>query len=151
MTDINPSQRRALRADAHHLHPVVSISQNGLSATVIKEIDRALAAHELIKIKLYGIERQDRDSLMGEICSQLNCSPVQQIGNILVIWREKPEDKTPAQSVGRRAKPLTKKQAAAATEPRRRAALTEGNPRGTRRGGTPAEPASPRTAKRRSP
>jgi RNA-binding protein len=118
--DINPAQRRALRAAAHHLHPVVSISQNGLSATVVNEINRALAAHELVKVKLHGIERDDRDALMGEICKLLACAPIQQIGNILVIWRENPEQPAAALPSKRRAKPLTKKQAAAAAEPRRR-------------------------------
>ncbi len=63
MIELTPEQRRALRAAAHPLHPVVSISQNGLSENVIKEIDRSLLAHELVKVKLYGIERDERAGL----------------------------------------------------------------------------------------
>jgi putative YhbY family RNA-binding protein len=116
MIELTPTQLRALRAAAHQLHPVVSIAANGLSATVLQEIDRSLAAHELIKVKLYGIERDDRDALMTEICTSLQCSPVQQIGNILVLWRQKPEDDASKRPSKRRAKPLTKKQAAVAQE-----------------------------------
>lgn len=124
MIELTPEQRRALRAAAHHLHPVVTIAGKGVSEPVLKEIDRSLKAHELIKVKLAGIEREDRDTLLMEICGKLECAPVQHIGNILVLWREKPE--TPKSAVApRRGKPLTKKQAAAAQEkPRRRATRT---------------------------
>ena len=117
MIELNPTETRALRAQAHHLKPVVSISQNGLSDNVIKEIDRSLKAHELIKVKLYGIEREEREAALDAICQQLECAAVQHIGNILVLWRQKPEGeaKKPAK---RTAAPKTKKQAAAAAERR---------------------------------
>jgi RNA-binding protein YhbY len=91
---------------------------------VLKEIDRALAAHELIKVKLYGIERADRDALTGEICGQLACAQIQQIGNVLVLWRQKPAVDTPLRPSRPRAKPLTKKQAAVASERRRQTTRT---------------------------
>jgi putative YhbY family RNA-binding protein len=121
MNELTPEQRRALRAAAHHLNPVVSIAQKGLSATVLKEIDACLKAHELIKVRLYGIERADREALFAEICASLNCAQVQHIGNLLVLWREKSEDDAEATPAKRRGgKPLTKKQLAAASERRRR-------------------------------
>jgi putative YhbY family RNA-binding protein len=121
MIELTPEQRRALRATAHHLHPVVTVAGKGLTVTVVKEIDRCLKAHELIKLKLQGIEREDRDALQADICAQLDCAPVQHIGNILILWRPKPEE-APAPAATRRGKPLNKKQAAAAQEkaPRRR-------------------------------
>jgi putative YhbY family RNA-binding protein len=122
MIELTPEQRRALRAAAHHLHPLVTVAGKGLSESVLKEIDRSLKAHELIKIKLQGIERDDREALLTEICEQIDCAPVQHIGNILVLWREKPADEKPAVAPRRSGKPQTKKQAAAALErPRRRA------------------------------
>jgi len=60
MTEITTEQRKALRAAAHHLNPVASLGQNGLTPSVLNEIDGALKAHELIKVKLHGIERDDR-------------------------------------------------------------------------------------------
>ncbi|HEX8988041.1 MAG TPA: ribosome assembly RNA-binding protein YhbY [Rhodocyclaceae bacterium] len=125
MIELTPEQRRALRAAAHHLHPLVTISGKGLSETVLKEIDRTLKAHELIKVKLQGIEREEREALLTEICEQVECAPVQHIGNILVLWREKPEDEKTSVAPKRPRKPQTKKQAAAALErPRRRVTRT---------------------------
>lgn len=120
MIELTPEQRRSLRAAAHHLHPVVTVAGKGLADTVVREIDRSLNAHELIKVKLQGIERGDRDALLAEICDQLGCAPVQHIGNTLILWRQKPEE-APKSTSARRGKPLNKKQAAAAQEkPRRR-------------------------------
>jgi RNA-binding protein len=119
MIELTSSQRRALRARAHTLSPVVSVSQKGLTATVLQEIDRCLKAHELIKIRIYDTEREQRDQLLGEIGTALGCSPVQHIGNILVVWRENPAPPAAAAPLpARRAGPrLTKK--AAAEQPRR--------------------------------
>ncbi len=120
MIELNPTQRRALRAAAHHLNPVVSISQKGLSPTVMAEIDRCLKAHELIKVRLYGIEREARPALFAEICQTLACAEVQHIGNLLVLWREKPADeavKNSALATRRTSRHIgTKKQEAAHTE-----------------------------------
>ena len=117
MNELSPTKRRALRATAHHLQPVVAIAGNGLTPAVLKEIDVSLKAHELIKVKLHGIERDDRTALLDQICAEVGCSPVQQIGNILILWREKPEDEAAANAPRRRkAPPLNKKQAAAAQE-----------------------------------
>lgn len=126
MIELTPEQRRALRAAAHHLHPVVTVAGKGLAPTVLKEIDRSLAAHELIKVKLAGIERDDRDALLAEIAEQLNCAPVQHIGNTLVLWRPQPEGEEPQpKRAPRKAAPKTKKQAAAELErPRRRLTRT---------------------------
>ena len=122
-TQLSPIQRRTLRAAAHHLNPVVSISQKGLTPSVLAEIDRSLKAHELIKLRLYGIEREDRAALFTEICTALQCAEVQHIGNLLVLWRENPKKAgtaAPAPAGRRKAPPATKKQAAARSEPRGR-------------------------------
>ena len=123
MNEPNPTEIRALRAAAHHLNPVVSISQKGLTAGVLNEIDRSLRAHELIKLRLYGIDREARPELIGEICSTLKCVEVQHIGNLLVLWRQRPADDTAKSALaGRRPTrnaPRTKKQAAAALERKR--------------------------------
>jgi RNA-binding protein len=118
--EITTVERRALRAAAHSLQPVVAISQKGLSAGVLNEIDASLKSHELIKVKVHGIERDDRAALLTEICATLRCAPVQHIGNILILWRKNPEKAAPAPAKPRRAaKPRTKKQAAAALEKHR--------------------------------
>ncbi len=117
MITLTATLRRALRARAHDLSPVVSISQKGLTEPVLKEIDVCLSAHELIKIRVFDIEREARDALLAEICAKLEAAPVQHIGKLLVLWREKPAaDAAPVAkpAAKRRTAPrLTKKAAAA--------------------------------------
>ena len=101
MLEINAEQRRALRARAHGLAPVVAISQNGLSEAVLREIARSLDHHELIKIRVFNDDRKERETYLVAICEQLDAAPVQHIGKLLVVWRPAPdEEKT--------AKPATK-------------------------------------------
>ena len=94
MLDITSEERRALRARAHGLNPVVSISQNGLSEAVMREIAHSLDSHELIKIRVYNDEREVREQYLSAICEQLGAAPVQHIGKLLVIWRPAPEGKS---------------------------------------------------------
>jgi len=94
MQQLTSAQVRELRAQAHGLNPVVSISENGLSDAVLKEIDVCLKAHELIKIRVYGDSREDRLSYLERICAELSASPVQHIGKLLVIYRENAEKPT---------------------------------------------------------
>jgi len=105
MKELTPAERRALRARAHHLHPVVMIGEAGLTTAVLNEIDIALKSHELIKIRVLGDDRQLRKALIGEICAPLAASPVQQIGKILVIFRPRPEPAGPKPAPRRGRKP----------------------------------------------
>ena len=89
---LSPVQRRDLKARAHGLNPVVMISDDGLSKGVLAEIERAIKTHELIKIRVFSADRDHRDLLLTEICSQTGAQPVQHIGKILVIYRQKPEE-----------------------------------------------------------
>lgn len=90
MDTLLPAFRRQLRAHAHALHPVVSIGHHGLTPPVLHEIDVALTAHELIKVRVASDERDERDALLERICAQLDCAPVQQIGKLFVLWRRRP-------------------------------------------------------------
>lgn len=87
MLNITPEQRRFLRAQAHHLNPVVMIGDAGLSESVLKEIERSLTSHELIKIKAHQGDKEARDALLEEICASLEAAPVQHIGKILVVYK----------------------------------------------------------------
>lgn len=91
MLNLGSDERRALRARAHSLHPVVSISRNGLSEAVVKEINTTLTSHELIKIRIYNEDRETRESLLTALCERLDAAPVQHIGKLLVIWRPRLE------------------------------------------------------------
>src|SRR5690606_25905919 len=85
--ELTSQQRSALRAAAHPLHPVVLIGDRGLTAAVLEEIDRTLGAHELIKIRVAGAERADRDAMLDEICETLSCAAVHHLGKTLIIYR----------------------------------------------------------------
>ena len=89
--ELTATQRRALRAKAHPLHPVVLIGDKGLTESVLREIDVHLRSHELIKIRAQS-ERDEREAWLLEICRRLSAQPVQHIGKTLVIYRERPPE-----------------------------------------------------------
>jgi len=86
-TALSSQARSALRAAAHPLRPVVMVGDSGLTPAVLKEIEVALKAHELIKIRVSGQERSDRDSMLETICDQLGCVSVAHLGKILIVYR----------------------------------------------------------------
>jgi putative YhbY family RNA-binding protein len=90
--DLTSTERRALRARAHALHPVVMVGDAGLTTPVMNEIHRNLASHELIKIRVMAAEHAARAQFLAEICTTLHAAPVQHIGKILVIYRPRPAE-----------------------------------------------------------
>jgi RNA-binding protein len=92
MTPLSAKRRSELRAEAHGLSPIVIIGDKGLTDLVIAEIDRSLRAHELVKVRASSGEREQRDIWLETICERLQAHPVQQIGKVFVVYREKPEE-----------------------------------------------------------
>ena len=88
---LTPAQRKIHRADAHHLDPVVLIGGDGLTAAVRKEVDAALNAHGLIKIRVFSDDRSAREAMLLDLADSLNAAPIQHIGKLLVLWRPQPE------------------------------------------------------------
>jgi len=103
MRTLTPAERRAFRAKAHHLRPFVSIGQHGVTPAVLHEIAIALAAHELIKIRVFNDDRGEREALLARICEALDAAPVQHLGKILTIWRPAPEPAAPLEKPRKRA------------------------------------------------
>ena len=95
MEVLDPGKRRRLRARAHALTPLLQLGGKGLTDAVIAEIDRALARHELIKIRAAPLNRDEREVALASICERTRAHPVQHIGKILVVYREKPEASEP--------------------------------------------------------
>ena len=89
--ELTPAERKAHRADAHHLDPVVMIGGDGLTPAVSKETDAALNAHGLIKIRVLEGERAARQTMLEQLADELNAAPIQHIGKLLVLWRPKPQ------------------------------------------------------------
>jgi putative YhbY family RNA-binding protein len=87
---LTSAERRNLRARAQRLHPVVSIGQQGLTPSVLHEIDVNLLAHELIKVRVFNADRDAREAVLTRICAELDAAPVQHIGKLLVVWRPAP-------------------------------------------------------------
>jgi RNA-binding protein len=85
---VNSKQISYLRGLAHSLNPVVMIGNNGLTESVLKEIDVNLNAHELIKIKVMGDDRELRTQMLADICEKSNAVAVHHIGKQLVIYRQ---------------------------------------------------------------
>ena len=78
---------KQLRAIGHKLNPVVTIAGNGLTESVLAELERALGDHELIKVKLAVGSRDARSAVAQEICDRSGAELVQSIGNVVVILR----------------------------------------------------------------
>jgi RNA-binding protein len=87
MKSLTPAQRQYLKGLAHSRQPVVMIGNNGLTPAVLKEIDHALNAHELIKIRAATDEPDTRRAWLEEMTAATGAAPVQQIGKVLVIYR----------------------------------------------------------------
>jgi RNA-binding protein len=84
---LTPKQISHLRGLAHNLNPVVMIGNQGLTENIIKEIEVSLNAHELIKIKVAGDDRDARIAIYQSICDQTKAIPIHHIGKQLVIYR----------------------------------------------------------------
>lgn len=84
-------ERAALKARAHALEPVVQVGQSGLTDTVAAEVDRALTAHELIKVKIGDPDRDSRAAMGDAIAARTDAAVVQRVGRIVVLWRPKPD------------------------------------------------------------
>ncbi len=84
---LTPKGRQILKARAHALKPIVLIGNNGLTDAVLKEIERALHDHELIKVRIAGNDRDARLEAFALICEKTQAEIVQNIGNIGVLYR----------------------------------------------------------------
>jgi putative YhbY family RNA-binding protein len=88
--ELTPAQRKEHRAGAHHLDPVVHIGGDGLTPAVTKEVDAALKAHGLIKVRVFSDDRAAREAMLATLCDGLDAAPIQHIGKLLVLWRPVP-------------------------------------------------------------
>ena len=92
MSPLTARERSFLKARAHPLEPIVTIGHDGLTDAVLREIDGALTAHELIKVRVNASDRTVRRGLFEEIGARTDAEAVQQVGKVLVLWRPRPLD-----------------------------------------------------------
>ncbi|MBT3277392.1 ribosome assembly RNA-binding protein YhbY [Candidatus Thioglobus sp.] len=92
MTKLTNNQKKFLRSKGHSLKPVVMLGQHGLTEGVLAELASSLETHELLKIKVRGDDREDKQRIIDEIIKTTQAHLVQVIGNIMVIYRAFDED-----------------------------------------------------------
>ena len=90
---MDTSFKQALKAKAHHLKPVILLGAKGLTEAVVAETLIALQAHELIKVKINGAEKEDRIIMAKDLCQQLNAELVQMIGNTVIVYKKNEDGK----------------------------------------------------------
>ena len=91
MNSPTSKELRQLRAKAHSLKPIVTVAGKGLAPSVLEELDRALNDHELIKVKIAVADREQRESVIGELCTHSEAHLVQRVGNIATLLRPNPQ------------------------------------------------------------
>lgn len=149
---LTPAERKEKRAAAHHLHPVAAIGADGLTDAVVHEVDAALAAHGLVKVRMFSDEREAREAALLALADRLDAAPVQHIGKLLVLWRP-PRPKLREAPPERGPGPRTVKLVRPSRQPRRRVQATKvtvlGNQRVTAGGLVKrAKPKRPRSTKK---
>ena len=87
---LSSRERAQLKARAHALEPVVRIGQAGVTPEIVAEVDRALTAHELIKVSIAAEDRAERAALGEALAEELNAAPVHRVGKVLILWRARP-------------------------------------------------------------
>lgn len=134
MLKLTPAERSSLRAKAHALHPVVMIGESGLTSAVLKEIDANLNAHGLIKVRVFGDDREERLSIYESVCDQLDAAPIQHIGKLLVLYRPKkelPKERSEKRGKGLRTVTIVKASASGTKRPTVSKVIVKGNERVT--------------------
>ena len=86
---LTEKQKKYLRGLAHPRNPIVMIGQHGLTPGVIQELDLALTAHELVKVRARVGDREARDTILTELADKCTAELVQRIGNVAVFYRPK--------------------------------------------------------------
>jgi len=89
--ELTEKQRRHLKGLAHPLKPVILMGNSGLTPGVVAETQRALSDHELIKVRLPGLDRGERDATLARLADETGSALVTRIGHVAVLYRPRPE------------------------------------------------------------
>jgi putative YhbY family RNA-binding protein len=89
---LTPRERARLKARAHALEPRVSVGHAGATTAVIAEVDRALATHELVKVKIQGDDRELRKQIGDDLGAATDAAVVDRVGKIAILFRPKPDE-----------------------------------------------------------
>lgn len=97
MIELSPAERRTLKQRAHHLNPVVTTGNAGITPAVLAEMVSSLAHHELMKIRVMADDRDERRQRIADICRHLDAALVQQVGFMATLYRPNPEKQREAE------------------------------------------------------
>ena len=137
MLKLTPAERSTLRSEAHALSPVVLVGEAGLTPAVLKEIDANLDAHGLIKVRVFGDDRDARIEMYETICEKLSAAPIQHIGKLLVLFRPKKEaskERSEKRGKGLREVTIVKPSPSGTKKPTVQKVILKGNERVTQGG-----------------
>ncbi len=93
---LTSSARQGLKAKAHHLKPVVLLGARGVSPSVLAELDRALEDHELIKVQLPPLDREEREACIAELVNANGAEIIGRIGRVLILYRSRSDSPKPS-------------------------------------------------------
>lgn len=88
LSTLSAIEKKRFRRIGHKLRPIVTIAGKGLTEGVVAEVNRSLADHELIKIKLSGADRQAKKNICADLCLKCDAQLVQTIGHIVLLFRK---------------------------------------------------------------
>jgi RNA-binding protein len=88
---LTQEQKKQYKSIGHHLKPVLMVADNGLTEGVLAEFERALSDHELIKIKLNILDREQRLETIAQLCKAGRADLVQVIGKMALLYRKNPQ------------------------------------------------------------
>lgn len=86
MSDLTSKQRKWLRGEAHNLSPVVQLGSRGLTDAVVAEVDTALEAHELIKVRMVG-DRDQRQADLADLTDRVDAGSAGLVGSVAILFR----------------------------------------------------------------
>ena len=87
---LSSKQRKQFRKIAHHLRPVVTLTNLEIGEGVSKEVIRALKDHELIKVKIDSSDRQLRREVATTLSEKIGADLIQTIGKCVVLYKSNP-------------------------------------------------------------
>ncbi|MGD8251505.1 MAG: ribosome assembly RNA-binding protein YhbY [Desulfobacterales bacterium] len=91
MSELKGFQKRYLRARAHGLKPIVQVGQNGVSEALVRFVDEALNAHELIKVRFNEHKGREEKALMSAvICKETGSTVAGMVGHTVILFRPHP-------------------------------------------------------------
>ena len=88
---LNTQMKKSLRGVAHHLDPVIAVSERGITDGIVEETERALSDHELIKVKVFSADRSSRGEVASALAEATSSIVLQQIGKVAVLYRHNPK------------------------------------------------------------